>query len=262
MRAIILAAGSGTRLRPLTDDRPKVMVELFGRPILDYHLHAFAAHGITEVVVVTGHAAGAIPAGALRTHHNPRFAQSNMVESLFTARDELAAGDDVVIAYGDIVFEPAVLSAVLAVDAPAVVAVDRQWRAYWEARMADPLADAETLRLRDDHLVELGKPPSSYDDIEGQFMGLLRFRGDLAARLPAVYDAMDRRRSYDGQPFANLYMTAFLQYLIDTGVEIRAALVDNGWLEVDTLDDLRLYEDLHRRGDLTFFHPHPVRRDK
>lgn len=256
MRALILAAGTGTRLRPLTDDRPKVMVELFGRPILDYHLHAFAAHGITEVVVVTGHAADAIPAGAHRTCHNPRYGQSNMVESLFTAREELAAGGDVVIAYGDIVFTPAVLAALLAVDAPAVVAVDRQWRRYWEARMADPLADAETLRLRDgDHLIELGRQPRSYEEIEGQFMGLVRFRSDLAARLPAVYDAMDRQRSYAGQPFDNLYMTAFLQYLIDAGIEVRAALVDNGWLEVDALEDLRLYEDLLSRGDLKFFQP-------
>lgn len=244
--AIILAAGTGSRLRPHTNDRTKVMVELFGRPILDRQMDVFDEHGIDDVVVVTGYAAESVPEGPYRTVHNERYAESNMVESLFTARDALRSGGDVVVAYGDIVFESDVLGAVLEKDAPATVAVDRKWHRYWSLRMDDPLEDAETLRLKgSDRIVELGKTPSSLEEIEGQYMGLMRFRSDLARRLPGIYDRMDRGAIYDSEPFSNLYMTAFLQYIIDRGHEIRAAFVENGWLEVDTCDDLELYERLN-----------------
>lgn len=244
--AIILAAGTGSRLRPHTNDRTKVMVELFGQPILDYQLDVFDEHGIDEVVVVTGYAAASVPEGPYRTVHNEQYAESNMVESLFTARDALRSGGDVVVAYGDIVFESEVLGAVLAKDAPVTVAVDREWHRYWSLRMEDPLEDAETLKFgRGDRIVELGKTPSSLAEIEGQYTGLMRFRSDLAQRLPDLYDRMDRDTTYDGEPFSNLYMTAFLQYLIDEGHAVRAAFIENGWLEVDTCDDLALYEGLY-----------------
>lgn len=256
-KAIILAAGTGSRLRPYTNDRTKVMVELFGRPILDYQLDVFGEHGIDDVVVVTGYAAESVPEGPYRTVHNERYAESNMVESLFTARDALRSGGDVVVAYGDIVFESDVLGAVLAKDAPVTVAVDREWHRYWSLRMEDPLEDAEMLKLgHDDRIVELGKTPSSLADIEGQYTGLIRFRSDLAQQLPYIYDRMDRNATYDGEPFSNLYMTAFLQYLIDRGHEVRAAFIENGWLEVDTCADLSLYDRLEETGRIeNYFSP-------
>lgn len=253
-KAIILAAGTGSRLRPYTDDRTKVMVELFGQPILDYQLDVLKEHGIDDVTIVTGHAPDSIPDGPYRKVHNERYAESNMVESLFMARDVLRAKGDVVVAYGDIVFESVVLEAVLEKDAPITVAVDRKWHRYWSLRMDDPLDDAETLKLEQgDRIVELGKTPSSPNEIEGQYTGLIRFREDLAQRLPDIYDQMDRDATYDGEPFSNLYMTAFLQYLIDNGREVRAAFIENGWLEVDTCEDLELYHELEKNGNLSSY---------
>ena len=74
--AVLLAAGTGSRLRPLTDTLPKCLLEVGGRPLLDYQLEALAAHGVTDVLVVTGHAAGEITRRypRLRTVHDPEYA--------------------------------------------------------------------------------------------------------------------------------------------------------------------------------------------
>lgn len=254
MRAIILAAGQGSRLRPYTDDRPKCMVELLGRPLLHRQLQIIKAAGITDIVVVGGYCSDRLDLQGARLVENPRYAETNMVSTLFCAESFMTDDADLLISYADIVYEPRVLDAVVACNAPLCIAVDRQWRRFWQGRMDDPLSDAETLKLKDgSRIVELGQKPTSYDDIQGQYMGLLKVRADRVAELRRVYHSMDQQAQYDGKDFDNMYMTSFLQFLIDQGWEARAAFTDNGWLEVDTVADLDHYHRLHAEGRLEQF---------
>lgn len=164
-----------------------------------------------------------------------------MVTTLFVADSVMDAKCDIIISYGDIVYEPRVLASLMAFDSPITLAIDREWRRYWEARMDDPLADAETLKLADgDRVVELGKKPDSYADIQGQYIGLIKIRADHVARLSEVWHAMDQDATYDGKDYNNMYMTTFLQHLIDIGWEARAAFIENGWAEVDCQKDLSI----------------------
>ncbi len=251
MRAIVLAAGEGTRLRPYTLDRPKCLVELAGRPLLEYQLTALERSGVDDVTVVSGYRSEQIEALGRATLRNPRYASTNMVATLMCAADLLDGGDDVVVAYADIVYEPRVLEALLRCPAPFATTVDRSWRRLWSLRLEDPLADAETLKLDDaGHVVELGRKPRSYDEIEGQYMGLVKVAAELAPEIVRTYRGLDPRGPYDGKDRDNMYMTSFLQHLIDHGRPLYAALVDGGWLEVDTTQDLELYERLQAEGKL------------
>ncbi|MEX1198752.1 MAG: phosphocholine cytidylyltransferase family protein [Pseudohongiellaceae bacterium] len=255
MRAVILAAGQGSRLRPLTDDRPKGMVELAGRPLLHRQIEVLRAAGVEDIVLVSGYRGDQLRMPGVRIMENPRYAETNMVTTLFCAEQALRdAGDDVLISYADIVYEPRVLQSVLECRAPLCVAVDREWRAFWQLRMDDPLSDAETLRLADgDRITELGKKPGSYEDIQGQYMGLMKVRGDHVAEFCDTWHGMDREARYDGKDFDNMYLTSYLQHLIDSGWDMRAAFTDNGWLEVDTVEDLARYESMQQDGTLRPF---------
>ena len=244
MKAIILAAGQGSRLRPLTDNKPKCLVELAGKPLLNHQLEVLHAAGIDDVHLVAGYHADQLERPEFTRHINERFAETNMVNTLFVAESVMTGESDLIISYGDIVFEPMVLAKLLAVAAPIGLVVDCEWRRYWAARMDDPLADAETLRLTDSNrVVELGKKPERYADIQGQYIGLIKIRADHVARLPVVWRAMDKSASYDGKDYDNMYMTSFLQHLIDIGWETRAAVIENGWAEVDCEDDLNVATD-------------------
>jgi choline kinase len=241
VKAVILAAGQGTRLRPLTNDRPKCMVELQGKPLIDHQTEVLRHAGITDLHVVAGYLADRLNRPGVTKHINPDFATTNMVSTLFCAADLLTGDEDIVIGYGDIVYEARVLEALLACDAPLCLAVDLDWRTYWQARMEDPLADAETLKLTDDNkITELGKKPTSYDDIQGQYMGLIKIRADHVRKFHEVWTALDPEALYDGKDLPNMFMTSFLQHLIDTGWDVRAAFTKNGWLEVDAPEDLAL----------------------
>ena len=102
----------------------------------------------------------------------------------------------------------------------------------------------------DGFITELGKKPESYAQIQGQYIGLIKISGDKIHDLIEFYDSMDRSCVYDGKDFANMYMTSFLQALIDAEWNVRAVPVDGGWLEVDSVEDLQMYERLHASGQL------------
>lgn len=255
MKALILAAGQGTRLRPLTDDRPKCLVELAGKSLLERQATVLRRAGVQDLTVVSGYRADQIAARGFATRVNPRYASTNMVATLFSAEDLMVDGQDLLICYGDIVYEGRVLSSLLAVDAPVTVMIDRQWLRYWRLRLDDPLTDAETLKLGPGgRLRELGKKPRDYSEIEGQYMGLIKIRADHVAKFKQVYASMDRAATYDGKDFDNMYMTSFIQYLIDQGWDVRVAETDNGWLEVDSVSDLRRYEVMATDGSLAPFY--------
>lgn len=251
MRALVLAAGQGTRLRPLTDDRPKCLVPLLGRPLLEWQVDALRAAGIADITVVTGYRAEQIEAMGLATVHNPRYASTNMVASLMAASAILRDGEDLVIAYGDLVYEPAVVRALVGAPHDLAITIDLEWRRLWALRMSDPLDDAESLRLDASGSVrELGRRPLDLSEIEGQFMGLILLRAPAAGHVIDVYDSLDPHGEYEGSDRDNMFMTGFLQYLIDHGTTVASVPVARGWLEVDSVEDLERYEALDAAGEL------------
>jgi choline kinase len=252
---IILAAGQGTRLLPLTAERPKCMVPLAGRPLIEWQLGAARAAGADEIVLVTGYRADALALDGVRTVHNPRFVSTNMVYSLWCAR-ALLAGDCVVVSYGDIVYEPSVLAALFAARAPIAVAVDQDWLRYWRRRSPDPLADAETMRVQPDgRITSIGQRPRTLDEIEGQYIGLTRYdaRGcaALTRALADEAEAFERgeRALHASRDFAQLYMTDLLQSMAGSEPGVHAVPIHGRWLEIDTPADLALAESLVRADE-------------
>lgn len=243
---IILAAGQGTRLRPYTDNKPKCMVELAGKPLLHHQMDSMSECGVDDnIILVGGYRIDGLDARGATVIPNPQYDRTNMVSTLFCAREYMQSGRDLLISYGDIIYEPRVLQAVLDCSAPVCLAADRQWQRLWQLRMDEPLDDAETFRMDESgNVTELGKEPASYDQVQAQYMGLIKIRGDKVSDFIATYDAMDRTATYDGKNFDNMYLTSLIQHLIDTGWEVMATLVDNGWLEVDTAEELEYYEEM------------------
>jgi choline kinase len=170
--------------------------------------------------------------------YNPKFETTNMVVSLFSAID-IMEGDDLLITYGDIVYNKHLIDKVLADNSKISVVVDRNWRCYWESRMENPLEDAESLRLNNKgEIIELGKKVSHLDDIQGQYIGIVKIRKDFVRNFIDFYNKLDRYKLYDGNNFNNMYMTSFLQKITDDLVPLKPIFINNGWMEVDEPSDL------------------------
>lgn len=244
-KAIILAAGEGTRLRPYTLDRPKCMVEVDGRSLLDCHLAVLGAEGVSDIVLVGGYRSEMLRRPNIAMHLNPGYADTNMVWSLFAAEAEL--NGPTIIAYGDIVYSRGILRSVLASTADIAVAIDLDWEAYWRARNEDPIADAETLKMAvDGRLLEVGQKPTSLAEIEGQYMGLMKFSAAGIETLKQKFHAACAGGGMRGKPVEKAYMTDMLQSLIDDGHRLQSVPVRGAWVEVDTVDDLLASTTLQR----------------
>ncbi len=253
-RAIILAAGQGTRLRPLTNNRPKCLVPFLGKSLLAWQSGVLQDCGVKNIHVVGGYCADQIMHHGYVCSVNPHFETTNMVATLFSAMDYLKGEDDLLISYGDIIYQSENLKAILASDAEISIMCDIDWKSYWSLRFEDPLSDAESFKMDEDGLVkELGKKPASFNDIQGQYTGLIKIKAGRIPEMIDFYERLDKQAIYDGKQFDQMYMTSFLQSLINAGWKIKAIPVKNGWLEVDSVDDLKLYEQLYASGDLSEF---------
>ena len=251
MKAVLLAAGEGTRLRRHTEDRPKCLVEVAGRPLLDWQLEALSSGGIHDAVIVTGYRAEALQSYGNRRYHNADYTSTNMVATLMKARDEFDGSDDLLIAYTDIVYEAGVVAAMNQPRTWIATSVDTQWLRLWSLRNQDPLDDAETLEIDGNgFLIGLGRRPATISRIEAQYMGLITVPAALAQSFIDFYDQLAPNGPFEGRTRDLMYMTSFLQELIDAGHPVEAVKVAGGWFEVDTEEDLALYERLRANGDL------------
>ncbi len=157
MTALILAAGFGSRLMPLTNNRPKCLVPYLGKPILDYEIEALRAAGVQNIALVGGYLVNELIAHAktLGIHtifENPNYDSTNMVATLFCARKLLEQlcerGEGLLVSYADIIYEPSIVHTLLQSHGELRIVVDRAWHKLWQRRFENPLDDAETLRWR------------------------------------------------------------------------------------------------------------------
>ncbi len=233
MKAVILAAGISSRLRPLTNDRPKCLLPVAGVPILRRSLGALHSLGIRDVVMVLGYLEEQIRAAvrewfpdlAVEYHLAPDYASTQNGASLLAARPALE-GQAFLLLDGDIVFDAGVVSALL----------DSEHEDCLALRPADDLGDEEVKVVTDAggkvRRIHVTLPP---EDAAGESIGVERFS---AATSRVLFQTLEERIATHG-PRHEYYEKSFDE-LITRGVLTMYA-VDVGQhycCEIDTHEDL------------------------
>ncbi|MEO8553125.1 MAG: NTP transferase domain-containing protein [Kofleriaceae bacterium] len=249
-QVILIAAGRGKRLGTHTDEVPKCMVEVAGRPIFGWVWKALAAVGAKRLVVVRGYR-GDILEQFVRTIvpdaifvDNREWETNNVLLSLDCARAHLDR--PTYLTYSDIVFSPGVARAAAASSAEIGLVIDREFRTIYEGRTEHPLDEGEVSDLMPDGSVaRVGKRALPPAEAIGEFIGLVRLgaRGAMTCQrsLAALAQRFEGREDEPFQRAAryrNAYLTDLLQDLIDTGIRVDPILVDGQWREIDTGQDL------------------------
>ena len=238
MRAIILAAGRGSRMGSMTQEKPKCMTLLSGRSLLDWQLKAFREAEVKNIGIVRGYRPNQIEGDGAIYFENPRWNETNMLRSLMSADDWLKKYS-CIVSYSDIVFPSDTVSQLANSSGDIVVCNNIEWLTVWKARFEDPLMDAETFRINDSgKLLEIGRKTRKIEDIKGQFMGLIKFTPSgwkksqslLSSLSPSQCDQMD--------------MTSFLQRLIQTNISIETIPINGRWFEFDNQNDLEAYQKI------------------
>lgn len=231
--AIILAAGRGSRMREMTAEQPKCFARLHGRRLLDWQLDAIRGAGIDSIAIVRGYLRESFDE-PVHYFENPAWSSSNMVRTLLQAGEWLQR-EDCIVSYSDIVYTPATVAALMKTDGDLAIAYDPAWLQLWSQRFADPLADAESFRLNGDVLETIGERCASVEEIQGQYMGLLKFTPNGWRKVTELL------RGHSEAEIDRLDMTSLLRKGLAAGWRIHLCPVVGPWGEVDEPGDLALY---------------------
>ena len=241
MKAIILAAGQGTRLKKYTQDLPKGMLNFMGKTVIERQIEMYRKCGINDIIVIRGFAADKIHYEGIKYYMNEDFANTNMVESLMCAKEEF--NDDIIVSYSDILFEERLLKGMMDAKGDFNCGVDDNWKEYWQMRYGRIDFDTESLAIdADDNITELGLESPNIDTISARYIGILKFShagldyiqeimGE-AYKLPA-----DQPWQQSGKVVKKAYMTDLLNAIIESKKDVKAVHFNNGWIEFDTNED-------------------------
>lgn len=254
MKSIILAAGQGTRLKSLTQNIPKCLVSIFGKPLIEWQLDVFRHCNISDISIVRGYQKKKISYSNITYFENPDFMNTNMVETLFCAKEKF--DDDIIISYGDIIFESYILQKLIDSPHDISVVVDKKWISLWKKRFDNPLDDAESLSYNNNgDISSIGQKVLDINEISAQYIGLIKFKKNTCQKIIEHYKKLhsDFSKQDNISGFKKMYMTDFLQSLIDFGYSIKPVIVENGWLELDSLNDYELYNKMFENNTLSDF---------
>jgi len=241
MKAIILAAGQGTRLKKYTENLPKGMLSFMGETIIERQIKLFKKCGIDKIVVVRGFAADKINYEGVTYYTNEDYANTNMVESLMAAKEEF--DDDVIVSYSDVLYEEHMLRGMMGSKADFTVAVDDNWKVYWNKRYGKVDFDTESLSIDEEgNIIELGLESPRLEDIDARYIGLLKFSTEGLKHIvnimeDAYKDFEDKPWQQSGKVVRKAYMTDLLQAVIESGRKVKAEHFNNGWIEFDMNED-------------------------
>lgn len=245
MKAVIIAAGMGSRLEHHTTERPKCMVEVGGKSILDHQLHAFRENGIHDFHVIRGYLANRLmlpfqSKESVTYYLNEDYKNNNILFSLMCAKETL--NGPLLTTYSDIVYTPEVVEQLMNSSHDVALVIDRKWADAYEGRDDHPIEQAELAECDGERVIRVGKQVGP-DKAVGEFIGLAKFSEEGARLLVETWEDV-RAKLGDDEPFhaAKLfrksYMTDIFLEMIDRGYDVGAVLIDGGWREIDTVQDL------------------------
>jgi choline kinase len=233
MQALILAAGVGNRLGEL-GERPKSLLEFDGRSLLARHLENLAALGVTRLTVCVGYRHDLLEQ-ELRRHArlpvatvlNPEYRQGS-VRSLWTARDALRAGDDLLLMDADVLYSPRLLR---------LLAATRHANCFLLDRNLPPGDEPVKICVRGGRIVEFRKKPDPTIawDFAGESVGFFRWSGAAAAELAALTEGYMAAGRHD-EPYEEAIRDLILAGRQSLGFE---EVTDLPWIEIDFPDDVR-----------------------
>ena len=247
MKAIILAAGMGTRLHPLTEATPKSLVEVCGRPMLHHQLESLRRAGISECVLVVGYRADQIRSQigtdfqgmSISYVNNEIYHRTNNLYSLWLARQQIAGLSDfdgeTLLLEGDLIFEYELLSALVNRSARDVAIVDR-FQSHMDGTVIQARHGvAQAMILKSDQGIDFDYS-TAFKTVNIYKFSPYTWRNLLIPEL-SRYVAEGKTDRYYEAVISDLIAQSRFQMSILEAAPIK-------WGEVDSVEDLALAEEL------------------
>ena len=244
MRAIILAAGSGLRLGQYTKDIPKALLDLNGKSILERQISLLREHGVNEIFVVTGYKREKHVLKDIEYIFNPKYSETEQLASMMVVRPKIF--DDVLVIFGDIIFDSQILQQILASNDDISIAIDLDWEKSYDARTDNPKSLADKVLINQKKILRISAKETSLDienNTIGEFLGIIKLSAKGSRIIIKKYEELEKScvgKFHDADSFEKAKLVDILQELIDSKIEISPITITGKWCEIDTPQDLEM----------------------
>ena len=240
MKAIILAAGRGSRLGNICERQPKCLLQIEDNTLLEIQINTLHAAGIDDISIVRGYEGAKINIPGLKYYDNLDYASTNMLHSLFCARKEIAGG--VLILYADILYEEQVVKRIIESGHNIAVGVMVNWKEAIQQRTNIALEELEMVYFDSENQIEkIGKGLDEKYKTQGQYIGMVKLSSRGAEILKTNYDRAKRHNTKNtfgkAATFEKAWQIDLFQEMTELGVPLHCVIIERGWMEIDTPQD-------------------------
>ena len=242
MKAIIVAAGVGSRLGDLTKELPKPLIDVNGNSILERQILSFKKFGIDKIVIIRGPHREKFSFKNVKYVDDDDYENHNLLGSLMVAENEL--NEDVIISYGDIMFDETILEQILAFSGNAGLAIDYNWEKNHSGKSKELLGKISVVTIENNSISNIGyyeNIDENPDSILGEFIGIMKLSPLSANYFVTKYNEL--RTNHDGKfhdsPSINFgIITDMINELIHNKIQFLPIKISGDWCEIDTQLDL------------------------
>ena len=240
MKVIIIAAGSATRLGKLTEKKPKGLLEINGKSILQRQIELFKKYNIHDIIIITGpHKEFGI--SNVTYVEDKNYQNHDVLGSLMAAKEFLEG--DVLTCYSDILFDDIILKQILNFNGDIGIPIDLDWEKNYVNRIQHPKSEADNVLLNDKKIIKIKKniSSSSNDEKIGEFLGPVIFSETGSKIFIKKYSELKKTHNgnfHNAESLSKAYLTDMIQELIDNNVKVEPIFINGKWIEIDTFEDL------------------------
>ena len=243
MKAIIIAAGHGSRLGDLTKNLPKSLLDINGKSILERQIELFHKFGIKDIVIVRGPHKEKFHLNNVRYIEDTNYLYGEQTSSLMFARHEIIG--DVIISFGDIIFDESILKQLLESDNELVLSTDQNWQKSYEQRTDISQNFSDFVALKNKQIIKFFK--NLEDVIEKnnivEFIGLMKLSKVGSEKIIKIYEYLEKNH-VDKFHYASSLKKAKIIDLLEElrlkNINIQIENIDGVWCEIDTPQDLEI----------------------
>lgn len=235
-RAIFLAASRGAELKELTEDRPKVLIDINGKPLIEQSIDSFYDHDIKDISIVTGYKKEAFKFQNVKYINNENYENTSELSSLLLAKKEIV--DNCVISYGDVLYRKYILSRLLEEKSDITIVVDATLENRTPNYVGDFVACSRAhTKSFDESSVELKSimfgAASENKEAHGEWIGLMKTNKLGSEVLAKTLEELSSKSDFN-----KLKLPDLMNVLLDKKVKINVMYIDGHWMDIDTYADV------------------------
>lgn len=243
MNVIILAAGTGARMKNLTKKKPKCFLKINGTTLIERLVTQLKKLGLKDISIIVGYKAESFFFKDVNYFYNKKYSNTNMFYSLMKAKKKM--NKDTLIIYSDVLLSKNILKKMLKTKKEFAVGVDINWKKYWKFRFKKINSDLESLKMnKQNHVLEIGRETKDLKDINARYIGIIKTSKNINKKIISVWEKeKDRSKpnwGISGNSLNKAYMTDLINKIINSNKKktiCHAIKFKNGWYEFDNKKD-------------------------